>query len=219
VSPSSAAPAAARWWGPSVLALLAANALPMIGVLCFGWQIFPLVFLFWCENVIVGGFNVLKMLCARSDGSLGVLAKLFLIPFFCVHYGMFTFIHGVFVVGLFGGQFRSGMPFPDAAVFWRLLVEHHLVWAGLGLIISHAISFGTNYLGRGEFRRAALRDLMQQPYGRVVVLHVAILGGAFLMAALGSPVWGLLLLVALKVTLDLRAHLRERRKFAPPSAG
>ena len=131
---------------------------------------------------------------------------------------MFTFVHGVFVVGLFGGQFRQGAPFPDGAVFWRLLEENHLGWAVLGLTLSHGISFATNFLGRGEFRQAALRDLMQQPYGRVVVLHVAILGGAFLMAALGSPVWGLLLLVALKITLDVRAHLRERRQFATPPA-
>lgn len=55
---------------------------------------------------------------------------------------------------------------------------------------------------------------MQQPYGRVVVLHLTILLGAFLMAALKSPTVGLALLVILKIGLDVRAHLRERRKFA-----
>jgi hypothetical protein len=55
---------------------------------------------------------------------------------------------------------------------------------------------------------------MQQPYGRIVVLHLSILFGGFLMMALHSPVWGLLLLVGLKVALDLRGHFAERRKFA-----
>jgi hypothetical protein len=41
-----------------------------------------------------------------------------------------------------------------------------------------------------------------------------ILLGGFLMMALHSPVWGLLLLVALKIALDLRGHFAERRKFA-----
>lgn len=57
---------------------------------------------------------------------------------------------------------------------------------------------------------------MQQPYGRVMVLHLTILGGAFLMAALHSPVVGLLLLVVLKIVLDLRGHFKERKKFARP---
>ena len=56
---------------------------------------------------------------------------------------------------------------------------------------------------------------MQQPYGRIVVMHVAILGGGFLMLALHSPTVGLLLLVALKITFDLRGHFAERKKFAP----
>ncbi len=55
---------------------------------------------------------------------------------------------------------------------------------------------------------------MQQPYGRIVGLHLSILFGGFLMMALHSPMWGLLLLVALKIALDLRGHFAERRKFA-----
>jgi hypothetical protein len=55
---------------------------------------------------------------------------------------------------------------------------------------------------------------MQQPYGRIVVLHLTILGGGFLMMALHSPVVGLLLPVALKIALDLRGHFAERKKFA-----
>jgi hypothetical protein len=59
---------------------------------------------------------------------------------------------------------------------------------------------------------------MQQPYGRIVVLHLTILGGGFLMLALHSPAVGLLLLVALKTALDLRGHFAERKKFAVASS-
>jgi hypothetical protein len=54
----------ADWRRPSVIALLLANLVPVFGVLFFHWEVFPLMFLFWSENVIVGAFNVLKMLCA-----------------------------------------------------------------------------------------------------------------------------------------------------------
>jgi hypothetical protein len=69
-------------------------------------------------------------------------------------------------------------------------------------------------LGEGEYRRASLDKLMFQPYGRIAVLHLTILGGGILMLALDSPTVGLVLLVILKIGLDLSAHLKERRRFA-----
>ncbi len=209
---------ASDWQRPSVIALLLANLVPVFGVLFLRWEVFPLMFLFWSENVCVGVFNVLKMLAANLESPLSWAGKLFIIPFFCVHYGMFTFVHGVFVVALFGGGLapRAGFPGPDT--FWRIAHEHHLSWAILGLAVSRAISFGTNYLGNGEYKRASVQQLMGQPYGRIVVLHVAILGGAFLMVALHSPTVGLLLLVALKIAFDLRGHFAERKKFAEDPA-
>lgn len=208
----------ADWYRPSVIALVLANLVPVFGVICLHWEVFPLMFLFWSENVIVGAFNVLKMLCAAPEDPLSWAGKLFIIPFFCVHYGMFTFVHGIFVVALFGGGLQHGAGFPTPETFWRILKENHLGWAVLGLAASRAISFATNYLGNGEYRRASLQQLMQQPYGRIMVLHIAILGGGFLMMALHSPTAGLLLLVALKIALDLRGHLAERKKFSEVNA-
>lgn len=205
---------AADWLRPSVIALILANLVPVFGVLVLGWEVFPLMFLFWSENVIVGAFNVLKMLAADPESPLIWAGKFFFIPFFCVHYGLFTFVHGVFVIALFGGGLKHGAGFPNFATFWQTMQENHLGWAVLGLAVSRAVSFGTNYLGNGEYRRASLQQLMQQPYGRIVVLHIAILGGGFLVMALHSPVAGLLLLVGLKIALDLRGHFAERRKFA-----
>ena len=209
-----AAPSSRDWLRPSVLALIAANAVPLLGVLWFGWKVFPLLLLFWFENLIIGAFNVVKMILASPDSQKGWAAKLILVPFFSVHYGMFTLVHGVFVIGLFGSQSRQSAPFPDLYTVLGLIREEHLGWAILGLAVSHAVSLGMNYIGEGEYRRATLDKLMFQPYGRIVVLHLTILGGGFLMMALGSPTIGLVLLVVLKIGLDLSAHLRERRKFA-----
>jgi len=58
-------------------------------------------------------------------------------------------------------------------------------------------------------------QLMVQPYGRIVVLHLTILGGAFLATALGETAVVLALLVVLKVIVDLRAHWRQHA----PAAG
>ena len=200
---------------PSVIALILANLVPVGGVLFFGWEVFPLMFLFWSENVIVGVFNVLKMACAGGGGAAGQAIKFFLIPFFCVHYGMFTLVHGIFIVVLFGGGIHhGGSPFEMLGTFWDTLHEYHLGWAILGLVVSRGISFATNYLGNDEYKNLTAPQLMAQPYGRIVVLHLAIIGGGFLVMALHSPALGLLLLVGLKTLLDLAAHLRERVKFS-----
>ena len=208
------------WRQPSVIALVLANLVPVFGVLALHWEVFPLMFLFWSENVIVGVFNVLKMLTNQPASPVMWIGKMFIIPFFCFHYGMFTFVHGIFVIELFGGH-ANGVPgfkgvhgFPGAAEFWNIMVENQLGWAILGLTVSRGISFATNYIGKGEYNRIGLQQLMSQPYGRIVVMHVAILFGGFLVMALHSPTPALLLLVALKMAFDLGGHVGERKKFA-----
>ena len=200
------------WLRPSVLALIAANLVPLAGVFLFGWEVFPLLLLFWFENVLIGFFNAVKMICANPERNMQWAAKCFVVPFFCFHYGVFTFVHGVFIVAMFGGGMNRGFPGPP--MFINEMLEQRLLWAAVGLFVSHGISFVHNYLICGEYRRTGVAPLMMQPYGRIVVLHLTILLGGFLMLALKSPTIGLVLLVVLKILLDLRAHLAERAKFA-----
>ena len=50
---------------------------------------------------------------------------------------------------------------------------------------------------------------MMSVYGRVFVLHITILGGAFVVGFFGTPFAALVLLVGLKTAIDLFFHLRE----------
>jgi hypothetical protein len=208
------APAGADEWRPfSAFVLVLANLVPLYGVLFLGWEAFPLMLLFWLENVIIGVLNAARMLSVDPHDVSQWAAKLVLVPFFCVHYGMFTAIHGVFVLSFFGIDAFGRVEGLDVLeVAARAVHGLELELAVLALAASHLFSFFWNYLYRGEFRRATVPALMMQPYGRVVVLHLAIIGGGFAAAALGSPVWALLLMLALKVGLDLRAHLKEHRR-------
>jgi Family of unknown function (DUF6498) len=201
---------------PSVIVLILANFLLLYGILFLDWEVFPLLFLFWVENVIVGIINVLKMAISSPQDAGKWVAKFFMIPFFCFHYGMFTLVHGIFVIGLFGGFFIEG-PFPDGAVFFRTITDHQLYWAILALAISHFISFFYNYIGKGEYKKANLNELMGQPYGRVVVLHLTIIIGGFLVAALGSPAFALVLLIAIKAFIDILAHVRQHSRYSQKS--
>ncbi len=199
------------WRSPTTWVLFAANLVPLYGVLALGWEVFPVVVLFWLENVVIGVLNVLRLVVADPGNHGAWPQKLFLIPFFCIHYGLFTAVHGLFVFTLFGGEsYRAlidGLWTVDAA---RAVVADFAMWPALAaLIASHLFSFLFNYLGNGEYRDAKPVMLMFVPYGRVVVLHVTIIVGGILTQVLQSPLWALLLLIAFKIALDLRAHAGE----------
>jgi hypothetical protein len=195
--------------------LLAANLIPVAGVLLGGWSVFALIVLFWMENVIVGVFFVLRMLLADPRDPVLWAGKLFMVPFFCFHYGMFTAIHGSFVFGLFGGKDYDTIGLDVVQPALRAVADVGLWLPLAALLASHGFSFLWNYLWRGEFRRAQLMRLMVKPYGRVVVLHVGIILGGIATLALGSPLWALLVLLAMKIGLDLKAHLKEHSQPAP----
>lgn len=209
----------------AVASLVAVNLVPLVGVASFGWSLFDLMLLYWFENGVIGLFTIVKMLLPRDDvdggrSPLAVLGQLFTAAFFTVHYGLFWTVHGIFVVMLFGGGVESGfVADPGGSLGGGIglaaqVARSGLAVAVLGLFASHAVSFVTNVLQRGEGRLASVQQLMSQPYGRVVVLHVTLVLGAFPILALGEPMGALLLFVALKIGIDLAAHLASHRRRA-----
>ena len=213
---SDAVQDAAAWYSPSSLVLIAANLLPFYGVLVLDWPVFPLILLFWLENVVIGALNALRMLLADPADLALWGAKLFMVPFFCFHYGFFTAIHGFFVLSMFGGKDytnpNDGLV-PVQSVL-RAIADFDLTITLAVLAASHMFSFLWNYLLRGEFRSTSLAEQMQQPYKRIVVLHLTIIIGGGFALSLGSPVWALLLLIVLKIGFDLNAHVREHTRAA-----
>ena len=197
---------------PSVVILILANLVPLYGVAFLGWKVFPLMLLFWVENVIVGIFNVLKMLFCQPEKPEKWAGKLAAIPFFCIHYGIFTTVHGLFVFLMFGGMMEEDSFFPALSTLTNAIGGFQITWGILALFLSHALSFGINYIGKGEYRKSTLNQLMAEPYTRVVVLHVTIILGSFLITILGSPAGGLILLVAIKTGVDVIAHLKQHNK-------
>ena len=150
--------------------------------------------------------------------------------FFLVHYGIFWVVHGIFVFSLpafasfasggvgdgffplapneLGGAFPGSVGAASSAgVRWPDMTA--VAWGALGLAISHGASFVMNYLGRREYLRVSPGRQMFAPYGRLVILHLAIILGAFVSLVIGSPVGALVVLVILKTVVDLALHLRE----------
>jgi hypothetical protein len=200
---------------PSVLALIAANLYPLFGVILLDWDVFPVLLFFWLENVVTGIYTVIKMLLA-SPNQANLIFKLFLAPFFCVHYGIFTIVHGIFVIALFGSEPADSSG--SISTLFGSILDYHVIWGALALLISHGYSLFKNYIGAKEYQQAELFKIMLQPYGRVVILHVTIMAGGFLIALAGSPAAALVLLIVLKIAIDIWGHLRERKKYQEQTA-
>lgn len=193
----------------STMALVAANLMPLLGVLALNWDVTPIMIFYWAENLVVGFYNVLKMRRAQGlvTGSNTTLNgrpvqqtdRRAMIVFFIFHYGMFTLVHGIFVLVMFGARFRG--------------VFSELGLALLFLAVSHGVSYRRNFIGRGEYQRVAFTRLFWQPYQRVIIMHLTILLGGTWAQAKGSPIYALLVLVTLKTLIDLALHLLEHRKL------
>ena len=199
----------------SLAVLVVANLLPLAGVLFFDWSIFELVALYWLENVVIGALNAVKMLLVSpGHDSLPWIAKVVAAGFFTFHYGIFCLVHGVFVASLLGPKAADGSPGMNPVSMVGELIAVDGGWMAAGLLASHGFSFLIHYLIRGERRRTNLTKLMAAPYGRIVVLHLAILFGAFLITAMGEPLGMLILLVIGKIALDAKLHLKAHREEA-----
>lgn len=190
---------------PGHLMIIAFNLVPLAGVWMFGWQTFDLIFLYWMENVIIGLFTVLRMVVRPYQHAIDIAAPAFLAPFFSVHYGMFCYVHGIFVVSLFGGNDTfSGDLFESIAL---VLDQPGMLMALLSLLALQTFDWLSDTARHGLGNDGA-KSLMVSPYRRIVVLHLVIIGGGFLLTALGEPAVGLMLLVVVKTVSDLY-HARD----------
>jgi hypothetical protein len=208
----------------ALAALVLANLAPLVGVLFLDWDVGSLVMLYWFENLVIGGYTILKMLL-KAQGR-----ERFLVLFFTLHYGGFCAIHGFFVLQLtrFAGEnwgHAAAVTWPGPLAIVQMAVNlaqqvlatvpREFLLACLALVLSHGVSFALIYLGQREYAHTTMKELMNAPYRRIAVLHLAILAGGFLVASLGSPLGLLAALVALKIGMDIMLHIRShapRRK-------
>lgn len=194
-------------------------AVPVAGILFFDWDWRSVIVLYWLQNITVGLRNIIDMLRTTVASSPEEIAsftfndrplsdaatKPVLIPFFMVHYGIFTTVHGVFVFMITYGflpGFTGGAPSDLGSFDLRSIL---LVWV-VGSIVQLIMGCFTP--------RDALppvRQLFFKPYPRIIVLHLTVLLGVYVINAFNWPPAAALLLVALQFVVDLTSSRRDGR--------
>ncbi|MCH2042841.1 MAG: DUF6498-containing protein [Saprospiraceae bacterium] len=192
---------------PSIIFLSLVNLLPIFGVVFLGWSAFEIILMYCLETIIIGGFNVFKMLFSGNGGWM----KVIFIPFFMVHFNMFAFVQTLFVILFFAAEHQASTEEIRAVLFSD---STSVGWFLLVLGGSHLFSFLYNYLWRGEYKNTTVNGLMISPYGRIFIQQFTVIFGGALIIMYDSPLGMLVLLVILKTILDLIAHIREHKRAA-----
>jgi uncharacterized protein DUF6498 len=117
IDTSSSLPTMIRSLGkPSSLLLIAANLVPLVGVLAWGWDAFVLLMLYWLETAVIAFWTVVRV-ATMSGADLGALnienaggrpaSPIGLAAFIALHAGIFMFVHFLFLWELFAGEWSQ----------------------------------------------------------------------------------------------------------------
>ncbi len=142
------APAAPRLLSPATLILLAANLLPLTGVLFWGWDAFVILVLYWFETAIIGFWTLVRVATASREalggitmqGSTRAPSPLGLALFFVAHAGIFMGVHFAFLWALFSGDWASRVHGPREFVE-KLIIGTDLWLPLLVLFVARGIVF------------------------------------------------------------------------------
>jgi len=200
---------------PISWAALMVDLIPFYAVLVLGWGAAPLVFLYWFENIIIGIITIARMIAsglAKGIGGLGQL--LFIVPFFAIHYGMFCFGHLVGLLSLQGINSEQTNPMafePSVDMVQQAAASGPDMLTFIAIIFAfNVFLFFWDYIAKGEFLSASPSAEMTAPYGRIILLHVALFAGMFALLHFGEPMLGVLSLIVLRVIWGVFISLRRR---------
>jgi len=228
--PATTEPEPNRWRQatPRILEVLAVNAVPLWG-LFHGWSLSTLLVLYWCENLLntifVGGriwlhrvlthrrghwtveptLQVTTTINGRTTRTAGRRQTTLLANFVSVNL-MFTVAHGIFVAVLVY-QFLPGGPEPAD-------LRRGLGW----LVAGMSVSFVLDAIKLRNWPFAWIRQRADAATGRLLVVHLGIIGGMVLLAVTHRPTSFFAVFIALKLLLELGLALPQARLSAagPP---
>ena len=193
--------------------VIALNAVPLVGVVFYAWSIGTTLASFWMETLVSGVFNVARIAAHRRaasrastepKGEASESAPLLLS--YVVTLFPFSIGHGIFLFAVLAmlSQHR-----PAAADVWW--VDFHALGRAAGA--TAALAAGELLLDLPGLRHKPfswLRRRTERSIGRLVIFHLALLGGAVLLMKFETPLVFLPVLVFLKTLLDLAACAPRR---------
>jgi Family of unknown function (DUF6498) len=205
---------------PALLATLVVDLIPLYGVLAWGWETFQLLMLYWIETVMIAFWSIRRIALlpgeqARRAREKSNPADFGMAGFFTLHAGIFITVHFILLWAFFSYPWFQKVH-GIGSFFFQLFIANG-VWAALLLMaLFHWVSFRTDPLVSGA--RAGVSPTLVQArdraagtgiapilvglYTRIIIMQLAIIGGALLSQFTGSLA-PLVIVIVLKTVVDL----------------
>ena len=198
--------------GSWLIALVAGNIVPLVGVLLFGWDLPSILVMYWIETAVVGLINVLKIhksltlhpvptvdgvaeqSIARGQGGGWLLPVLWLIA-----YAAFWAIVGIVVVQIANGGFYEGA----SRTGWTGASASAVAWGTLSLVAGQLIAYVLDYVVGHRYLTVTALTLLRDPFVRIFVIVATIAAGGVGTAIVGSPVGFLAAMVVAKTAVEI----------------
>jgi len=208
----------------SAYVLVAANLIPLIGVLFYDWDHVLVLALFWIENLIIGAFNIVKFIVLAFVQRAP--KHLLLCAFFFFHFGLFCSAHGTLLWNILDfekldlAQYSLNSDFGVFGLFVEGLAVllgfidklAPIIYLGItALFLSRLVSFIENFLLSSDLFTIKSGKLMAAPYQQIIVMHAGLMFGALAIDRLGSTVWLLVVIVIFKIMADFSMHRKRHQ--------
>lgn len=218
--------------------IIISNIFPLIGVLYYDMSFFMLFYLFWWETVIMSIFQWLKMKKASKQdvpdpnftingnplsyeqvNNRKYMRRMFLIvrTLMLLFYLLFIVVFVGFYIPAQNSDNEGMISSAQAIVF----ADGWMRISFLIFLLVHGIDY-VNYIATKQYEETSLRQLGMPFDGRIIIIHVVIVGGTFLSMFVGeklfpgNPKAGQVsiaaLFVVMKIILDLFALKSNKRR-------
>lgn len=195
-------------WNRTSLIVVLWNLVPFLGVLFLGWKPVSVFICYALETIVVGIFNVLKLLIIyfkgrqiKKDGETGV-SGLGIIPFFIFHYYFFVFVQ----LSIFFPSTGSGsvsFPFHAVAALYEFALQRSSIIALAAFIANNLFVLLNDFLIPRVYEHRSMAEQMFEPYPRIFVQQFVVILGSFFWSVFGLGMPVLVVFVFIKTLIDL----------------
>lgn len=176
---------------------------------------YTVLFGYFLETIIIGVFNVFKMVVAsKHDGSGNSI--FFSIPFFIFHYGMFVAIQSIFVFVVIGidGTKLIKEPFNIIENYIMMLDLQGMEYMLPLLITTQLVKFLLDFMHPKKYLEFTVQEIMFKPYVRIFVQQFTVIIAMFFIIFSNVSVIAALLLILFRTIVDFSfASIRKNGKF------
>lgn len=180
------------------------NVLGLIMLLYLGKiEPYTVLFGYFLETIIIGVFNIFKMIMAsKHDGSGKSIW--FLVPFFMFHYGMFVAVQSIFafvIIGISGTSFISE-PFRLIENYTTILTLEGMEYVLPLLVGTQVLKLIFDYTLPKKYIEFTATEIMTMPYVRIFIQQFTVILAMFFIIFSNAGVIAAILLIFFRAVVD-----------------